>query len=194
MHPWSWIRSTGAPVVAHRFDRMARARHGYVLVMCRGRKGGLHVGCLAAAVWLLAGCVGQPASTSAWQGSADRALGQAIAALGTARVAVELETLDRAPHTYTVVTITDAIETSSKEASGFQTSQPPDALHRANEAVNQALGDAVSLLVETRVALASPGIDAAAGRSLLQRIDDLRKKLEDLDSAVQKSPGSVGRS
>ena len=193
MHPWSRFRRPGAPVVAHGFDRMARARHGYVVVMSRAWKGGLHVACLAAAVWLLAGCVGQPAGTSAWQGAADRALGQAIAGLGTARVAVKLETDDRAPHTYTVVTITDAIETSSKEASGFQTSQPPDALHRANEVVNQALDDAVSLLVETRIALASPGIDAAAGRTLLQRIDDLRKKLEDLDSAVQKSPGSVGR-
>jgi hypothetical protein len=147
-----------------------------------------------AAAWLLAGCVGQPANTSAWQGSADRALGQAIAGLGTARVALKLETDDRAPHTYTVVTVTDAIETSSKEVSTFQKSQPPDALHRANVAVNQGLDDAVSLLVEARVALASPGIDAAAGKSLVQRIDALRKRLDHLDSAVQKSPESVGRS
>ena len=153
----------------------------------------MHVAWLAAALPLLAGCVGQPASTSAWQGSADRALGQAIAALGTARVAVELETDDRAPHTYTVVTVTDAIETSSKEVSTFQTSQPPDALHRANAAVNQGLDEAVSLLVETRVALASPGIDAEEGKRLVQRIDDLRKQLDDLDRTVQKSPGSVGR-
>ena len=173
---------------------MAEARHGYLGGMSRARKKGLRVAALAASTWLLAGCVGQPASTSAWQGSADRALGQAIAGLGTARVAVKLETAGRAPHTYTVVTVTDAIETSGKEASTFQTSQPPDALHRANEAVNQALDDAVSLLVETRIALASPGIDAAAGKRLLQRIDALRAKLDDLDQAVQKSPGSVGRS
>ena len=150
--------------------------------------------CLTAAVSLLAGCVGQPASTSAWQGSADRALGQAIAGLGTARVALRLETDDRAPHTYTVVTVTDAIETSSKAASSFQTSQPPDSLHRANEAVNQGLDDAVSLLVEARVELASPGVDATAGKRLVQRIDALRKQLDHLDSAVQKSPESVGRS
>ena len=194
MHIGSRVPRAGVLVVAQGFDRMARARHGYVAVMSRARKGGLRMACLAAAVWLLAGCVGRPASTSAWQGSADRALGQAIAGLGTARVAVKLETADRAPHTYTVVAVTDAIETSSKEASGFQTSQPPDALHRANQAVNQALDDAVSLLVETRIALASPGIDAAAGERLVQRIDGLRKKLDDLDRAVQRSPGSVGRS
>lgn len=174
---------------------MAGRRHGYLRAVDGGRHGrfGTWGAGLAAAV-LLAGCTGQPASTSAWQSSADRALGQAIAGLGTARVAVRLETGDRAPHSYTVVTITDAIETSSKEASSFQTSQPPDALHRANEAVDQALDDAVSLLVETRVELASPGIDAAAGDRLVQRIDALRRRLDHLDSTVQKSPGSVGRS
>jgi hypothetical protein len=142
---------------------------------------------------LATGCTGQPASTSAWQGAADRALGQVLAALGTARVALRLETDDRAPHTYTVVTLTDAIETSSKEVSSFQTSQPPDSLHRANAAVNAGLDDAVSLLVEARVALASPGIGQTEGRRLVQQIDALRKRLDDLDSAVQKSPGTVGR-
>jgi hypothetical protein len=161
--------------------------------MQRARRTRLRAACLAATVALAAGCTGQPASTSSWQGSADRALGQAIAALGTARIALRLETDGRAPHTYTVVTVTDAIETSSKAVSSFQKSQPPDALHRANEAVNQGLDDAVSFLVEARVALASPGIDAAAGRRLVAQIDALRKKLDDLDSAVQKSPGSVGR-
>lgn len=158
-------------------------------------KKGVLLACLAATVsFSTTACTGKPASVSAWQGSADRALGQAIAGLGTARVALELETGDRAPHSYTVVTVTDAIETSSKGASSFQTSQPPDALHQANDAVNQALGDAVSLLVQVRVALASPGIDAAGGKRLIEQVDALRKRLDDLDSLVQKSPASVGRS
>lgn len=173
---------------------MARTRHGYRRTMHTPSKTGARAAGAVAVVALLAGCTGQPSSTSSWQGAADRALGQAIAALGSARVALRIETGDRAPHSYTVVTVTDAIETSSKEVSSFQTSQPPDALHRANDAVNQALDDAVSLLVRVRVELASPGIDAAAGRQLVAQVDALRKRLDDLDSTVKKSPSSVGRS
>lgn len=142
---------------------------------------------------LAAGCgTGAPASTSAWQGSADRALGQALSALGTARLAVELESGDRAPHAYTVVTATDAIDVTSKEVSGFQVEQPPDRLHGANKVVLGALDDAVSLLVDARVALASPGLDAAGARRLEARIDALRTKIDHLDTAVKSSPGSVG--
>jgi hypothetical protein len=109
-------------------------------------------------------------------------------------VALEVESGDLGPHTYTVVTVTDAIETSGKEVSSFQVSQPPDTLHVANEAVNRGLDDAVSLLVEIRVALASPGVDRAEAQRLVDRLDALRTKLDDLDSRVQKSPGSVGSS
>jgi hypothetical protein len=156
-------------------------------------KTGARMAGAGAAMSMLIGCTGQPTSTSSWQSAADRAIGQAVAALGTARIALRVETEDRGPHTYSVVTVTDAVETSGKAASGFQTSQPPDALHRANEAVNQALGDAVSLLVRIRVELASPGIDAAAGKQLMAQVDVQRKQLDDLDKAVKTSPASVGR-
>ena len=142
---------------------------------------------------LLSGCgTGRPASVSSWQSASERALGEATSGLGTARLALRTEVEDRAPHTYTVVTVTDAIETSSREASSYQVAQPPDRLHRANQVVGQALDEAVSLLVDVRVALASPGVDAAAARQLIERIDRLRKQLDDLDSAVRTSPESVG--
>ena len=150
------------------------------------------LGAVALLAALTAGCTtGQPASHSAWQSSSHRALGQAISGLGTARVALQVESADRAPHTYTVVTATDAIESTDKEVSGYQVAQPPDDLHHANKVVGQALDDAVSLLVDVRVALASPGIDAAGARALIDRIDAERKKLDDLDKAVQSSPESV---
>jgi hypothetical protein len=173
---------------------MDRSAAGYDAAMSRGQKLALRAGVLLTTILLAAGCTGRPASTSSWQGAADRALGAAISGLGTARVALEVESGDRGPHTFTVVTVTDAIETSSKEASSFQVSQPPDALHAANEAVNQGLDDAVSLLVEVRVALASPGVDSAAAQRLVDRVDALRKKLDDLHRTVQRSPGSLGRS
>jgi hypothetical protein len=135
---------------------------------------------------------GTPAGTSSWQRSTNRVLGAAISGLGTARIAVRLEDDNRAPHTYTVVTVTDAIETTGKEVSSYQVAQPPDGLHRANEVVGNALDDAVSLLVDVRVALASPGLDAEASGLLLDRIDALRQKLDHLDSAVTSAPASIG--
>ncbi|RNM11122.1 hypothetical protein [Nocardioides pocheonensis] len=161
--------------------------------MRRARKWCARAGSLIVAAGLAAGCgTGAPASTSAWQGSADRTLGQALSGLGTARVALRLEAQDRAPHDFTVVTVTDAIDTTGKEVSGFQVAQPPDGLHRANAAVNQALDDAMSLLVDVRIALASPGVDGAGAGQLIDRVDALRKKLDDLDQQVQSSPASVG--
>jgi hypothetical protein len=142
---------------------------------------------------LLSGCMtGRPSSTSAWQSASDRALGEAISGLGTARVVVEQEQRNRVPHTYAVVTVTDAIETSGREISSFQVQQPPDALHRANAAVGDALDEASSLLVEVRVTLASPGLPKASARRLLDEIDSLRDQLDQLDSAVMDSPESVG--
>jgi hypothetical protein len=141
----------------------------------------------------LAGCTtGKPASTSSWQGSSDRTLGQAISGLGTARLVVEQEAGNHLLHTYAVVTATDAIETTSKEISSYLVGQPPDNLHAANQVVTTALQDAASLLVEVRVALASPGLTHAAGRALVKKIDAMRDRLDKLDSGVTASPGSVG--
>jgi hypothetical protein len=174
---------------------MAGSRQGYSLAMRGGRKASVWVACVVLVAGLVAACgTGAPASTSAWQSSADRALGQALSGLGTARVALRLEAADRAPHAYTVVTVTDAIDTTGKEVSGFQVAQPPDGLHAANKVVGQALDDAVSLLVDVRIALASPGVDAAGAQELIDRLDALRKKLDDLDSTVKSSPASVGSS
>lgn len=142
---------------------------------------------------LLSGCMtGRPSSTSAWQSASDRALGEAISGLGTARVVVEQEQRNRVPHTYAVVTVTDAIETSGREISSYQLQQPPDALHRANAAVGDALDEASSLLVEVRVMLASPGLTTVSAPRLLAEIDKVRDELDQLDSAVMDSPESVG--
>ena len=142
---------------------------------------------------LLSGCMtGRPSSTSAWQSASDRALGEAISGLGTARVVVEQEQRNRVPHTYAVVTVTDAIETSGREISSYQLQQPPDALHRANAAVGDALDEASSLLVKIRVMLASPGLTTVSARRLLAEIDKLRDELDQLDSAMMDSPESVG--
>lgn len=162
--------------------------------MDRLRKLTLGVSSLALGMAALAGCgAGSPSSTSSWQGAADRALGQALSGLGTARLAVRVESENREPHAAVVVTATDAIETTGKEVSGFQVEQPPDALHRANKVVGDTLDEAVSLLVDVRIALASPGIDWTSARQLTDRIDALRKKIDDLDTQVKSSPESVGR-
>lgn len=142
---------------------------------------------------LLTGCgTGHPSSTSSWQSASDRVLGSAISGLGTARIVVKQEEGNRVPHTYAVVAATDAIETTSKEISSYQVAQPPDALHRANATVGDALDQANSLLVEVRITLASPGLTTDSAQRLVQRIDELRDKLDKLDKAVEKSPQSVG--
>jgi hypothetical protein len=142
---------------------------------------------------VLEGCTtGRPSSTSAWQSASDRALGEAISGLGTARVVVDQERRNRVPHTYAVEAVTDTIETSGREISSYQIQQPPDALHRANAAVGDALDEASSLLVEIRVTLASPGLTKASSQRLLEEIDTLRDELDQLDTAVMKSPESVG--
>jgi hypothetical protein len=173
---------------------MARLRDGYLRGMWRARKPQVLAVCAGLASALLTGCTGTPASVSSWQSSSDRAIGEALSGLGTSRLAIDLDTDDRAPHSYVVVTVTDAIESASKEVSSFQVAQPPDSLHRANKVVGEALDDAVSLMVDVRVAIASPGLDPATARVLLHRIDTLRKKLDRLDSAVKSSPGSVASS
>ena len=171
---------------------MALPRRGYLVGM--GRPPNLVWSCawLAVTLALAVGCTGQPSSTEAWQKSSHRALGAAISGLGTARLALEQEVADRAPHSYTVVTVTDAIETSGKEVSSYRIGQPPDQLHQANGTVGEALDDAVSLMAEVRVTMASPGADTAAARKLVDRIAALTKKLDELDTQVMTSPRSVG--
>ncbi|MGY2874846.1 hypothetical protein ACVW00_002036 [Marmoricola sp. URHA0025 HA25] len=143
--------------------------------------------------FLGAGCTtGHPSSTSAWQSASDRALGEVISGLGTARLVVQQEQRNRLQHTYSVEAVTDSIETSGREISSYQVQQPPDDLHRANAAVGDALDEASSLLVDVRVALASPGLTEESARRLVQRIDDLRDQLDQLDKTVEKSPGAVG--
>jgi hypothetical protein len=141
----------------------------------------------------LTGCTtGQPSSTSAWQSASDRALGEVISGLGTARIVIEQEQRDRLPHAYAVETVTDTIESSGLEISSYQVAQPPDDLHRANAEVGDALDEASSLLVEIRVAIASPGLTAVSADRLLDRIDALRDELDQLDKAVMNEPESVG--
>ena len=150
---------------------------------------------LVAGPALLSGCgIGHPSSVSSWQSASDRVLGSAISGLGTARLAVQQEADNRMPHSYAVVTATDAIDTTGKEISGYQVAQPPDSLHAANAAVGDALDQASSLLVDVRIALASPGLTADSAHRLVQRIDALRDKLDKLDKAVEKSPAAVGAS
>jgi hypothetical protein len=140
-----------------------------------------------------AGCAtGRPSSTSSWQSSSHRALDEAISGLGTARLVTVLEVRDRMPHSYAVVALTDAIESSGKEISSYQVGQPPDDLHRANKTVGDALDDASSLLVDVRVTLASPGLTTKSARQLIDRIDALRDQLGQLDRSVMTSPASVG--
>jgi hypothetical protein len=143
---------------------------------------------------LAAACTGHPASTSSWQSSTDRTLGSVISGLGTARVAVVGESEDRLFHSYAVVTVTDAIDTSTKEVSSYLVSQPPDDLHRAHAAVTRALQDGITLLVDVRVALASPGLTSDRAARLVDQIDAMHKRLDALDKTVTSSPGSVGAS
>jgi hypothetical protein len=147
---------------------------------------------LVALLGLATGCTGSPASTSAWQGTSDRTIGTLIAALGTARIVVREVAQDDVQHSYAVVTVTDVIETSSKELSGYQVGQPPDRLHRAHDEVVRTLQGALALLVEVRVELGSPGLTRDAARRLLDEIDVARDQLDELDSAVMSSPASVG--
>lgn len=175
---------------------MNAAAFGYVGAM-GGRMRGARCATSALALLLgaaaLAGCgTGRPSSTSAWQSASDRVIGSAISGLGTARIAVKQEQENRVPHSYAVVAATDAIETTGKEIAGYQVAQPPDNLHSANAAVGDALDEANSLLVDVRVTLASPGLTTQSADRLVHRIDALRKKLDELDKAVMKSPESVG--
>ena len=141
----------------------------------------------------LTGCTtGQPSSTSAWQSASDRALGEVISGLGTARIVIEQEQRNRLPHAYAVETVTDTIDSSGLEISSYQVAQPPAGLHRANAVVGDALDEATSLLVEIRVAIASPGLTAVSADRFLDRIDILRDDLVQLDKAVMEEPGSVG--
>jgi outer membrane PBP1 activator LpoA protein len=142
---------------------------------------------------LATGCTGSPSSTSAWQSSSERALGAVISGLGTARLAVVQEDRGRLPHSYAVVAVTDAVDTSSKEVATYLVGQPPDRLHPANDVVTRALQTAVALLAEVRVAIASPGLDETAARHLVERIDTARKQLDHLDSTVKRAPGSVAK-
>lgn len=142
--------------------------------------------------WLVAACTGHPSSTSAWQSSTDRTLGTVISGLGTARIAVTEEAQNDIPHSYAVVTVTDAIDTSSKEVSSFLVGQPPDRLHSAHAEVTRALQDGIALLVDVRVALASPGLSGPDAKRLTAQIDAMRDRLDTLDGKVEKSPRSVG--
>ena len=139
-------------------------------------------------------CTGSPASTSSWQSSSDRAIGELISGLGTARIVVVQERRDRLPHPYSTQTVTDVIETSSREISSYLVGQPPDDLHAANQAVTLALHEAESLLVEVRVAIASPGLNGSSADDLVARIDAMRDRLDRLDQAVMKSPRTVSPS
>jgi hypothetical protein len=175
---------------------MHRPAAGYLPAMDRrqGSRSRRTLTLLLVVAPLLVACTGKPAGTSAWQSSTDRVLGTAIAGLGTARLVVQAEVRGDLPHTYAVVTATDAIDTSTKEVATYVVGQPPDRLHRAHREVSHALQDAVALMVEVRVALASPGVTRAAARQLVDAIDAMRHRLDDLDTAVQEAPATVGAS
>jgi hypothetical protein len=160
--------------------------------MDRGRRRGLPAAGLTVLGLLASACTGHPAGTSAWQSSTDRTLGSVISGLGTARVVVIEESQDDLPHAYAVVAVTDVIDTGSKEVSSFLVSQPPDRLHRAHAEVTRALQDGIALLVDVRVALASPGVSATDAARLVDEIDAMHARLDKLDDAVKRSPGSVG--
>jgi hypothetical protein len=142
-------------------------------------------------LWLAAACTGQPSSTSAWQSSSDQTLGTVISGLGTARIVVTEESQGDLPHTYAVVAVTDAIDTSSKEVSSFLVGQPPDGLHQAHAAVTRALQDGIALLVDVRVALASPGLSRTDAERLTRAIDAMHDRLDQLDGTVMKAPRTV---
>jgi len=161
-------------------SRLAARRHARVLVL------------ILAPLFLLAACTGSPSSTSSWQSTSDRALGTLISGLGTARIVLVQDRQDDVFHSYAVVTVTDAIETSSKEISSYLVVQPPDALHGAQAEVARALQDAAALLAEVRVTLASPGPTRSEYQRLITAIDDMSDQLDHLDSTVKSSPGSVG--
>ncbi len=163
--------------------------------MSHVRDGLKHLGAWLVALVLVAtcsGCAGQPASRTAWQTSSDRAIGAIISGLGTTRIVVVGERRDRLFHTYSTQAVTDAIDASGREISSYVVGQPPDDLHRANQAVTVALHEALALLVEVRVALASPGLTASSADGLVVRIDAMRKRLDTLDHAVMKAPSTVG--
>lgn len=141
-----------------------------------------------------AGCTGSPSSTSSWQSSTDRTLGTVISGLGTARIVVREESQNDLPHSYAVVSVTDAIDTSAKEVSSYLASQPPDRLHRAHAEVTRAMQDGIALLVDVRVSLASPGLTPTEAKQLTSAIDTMRDRLDKLDGDVMESPGSVGAS
>ncbi len=143
---------------------------------------------------MAAACTGHPTGTSAWQSSSDRTLGSVISGLGTARLVVHEQAQDDLQHTYAVVSITDAIDTSSKVIASYVVRQPPDDLHRAHGEVTRALQDGLALLVDVRVALASPGLTGSDASRLVKQLDAMRDRLDKLDSDVMTSPGSVGKS
>ena len=128
------------------------------------KRGACRVGVGAALLALVgvAGCTGQPASTSAWQSSSERVIGTAISGLGTARLVVTQEQRSRLQHSYAVVASTDTIDTTSKEVSSYLVKQPPDQLH-----------------------------DAQAAARLVKQIDAMRKALEKLQTGVTSSPAAV---
>ena len=149
------------------------------------------VGAAVLALVGVAGCTGQPASTSAWQSSSERVIGTAISGLGTARLVVTQEQRSRLQHSYAVVASTDTIDTTAKEVSSYLVKQPPDQLHDAQAVVTDALQQTVTLLSQVRIELASPGMDAQAAARLVKQIDAMRKALEKLQTGVTSSPAAV---
>lgn len=144
---------------------------------------------LAAVLALLAtGCTGSPSSPSSWRDDSDKAVGQAISGLATARVVARQRAVDGLPHSYAVTTATDALDEVVREVRSFVRKQPPDALHQANADVVKALDDAVEALLGARVLLASPEPSKGQLEALVRRLDDVRDRLDQLSEGLTATP------
>lgn len=133
---------------------------------------------------LASACTGSPQEPSAWEESADLAVGAAITGVGTAQVVIDAEAQGSLTHAYGVGALTDALEAAGGEVATFAASQPPDELHADHAEVLAVLHDALTLLAEVRVAYAAPSLSADEERKLRERIGEELDALDELSASL----------
>ncbi len=132
---------------------------------------------------LLSGCAGPTLTEEHYRSQAARSAGSAVSELETIRLAVGALLQDRVWRQYVDVVVTDAETALSSVDSTLSSRQPVNAdADRVADRVGTALGDAVQLAGDIRIALRRH--EDRALRQSLPRLERLSARLEHLEQVV----------
>lgn len=147
---------------------------------------------LALVLLAMAGCA-VPSSPDArhWRRSARQSVGDVASEVETARTTLRQLGADRFVGRYATVLLVDAEEAAGKAADKITTQQPPQVEQERYDEVSAALGDAIDLVTQARIAVARDSRDDYP--DLVEQLGTTGDELAGLEEQLIRMPTGSGR-